>query len=471
MLLSLSVGNFRSFWDEQTLSMVESPGVANHEAHLRRIPHDTNRALPIAVIYGANGAGKSNLVKALAMLLELVNEGTERNAPIRRNAFLFNKEAASQPTKVSVQFVQQGMAFEYGCHLKDNRVEAEWLSVLENGCELVAFERGTDDQGEASVKLGDGLPREDREGKLRALVEVGVPSNQLFLHAVRVQLTEASQGPVLRPVMQWFDQIRIIHPQSRFGSLARLVDGNPRFADFAGNFLRETSTGVDRLAAHSIELDAEELPRLSPQVHESISRADPGIPISLGRSDGAELIIEKGEGTRLKLKTIKAGHLTPDGDRVELDFSEESDGTRRLTELLPALFVLGDPQQSRLFVIDEMDRSLHPLLAKRFVREFLRRSAGSGNQLILTTHETALLDMALMRRDEIWFANKRLPDAATELYSLSDYPTRPEARVDRSYLEGRFEAVPPSEAELPGWIRQIMEELRPSQVGVEPRAA
>jgi AAA15 family ATPase/GTPase len=471
MLLSLSVGNFRSFWDEQTLSMVAGPDDARHEEHLRVIPQDVHRALPIAVIYGANGAGKSNLVKAMAMLLELVVVGTEPKKPIRRDPFLLNDQSESRPTTVSVQFVQEGMAFEYGCHLQDTHVEAEWLSTLANGAEHSVYERGTDQQGEAWIRLGPGLPDQDRDRKLRALVQVGVPQNQLFLQAIRAHLSDASQGAVLGRVVQWFDRVRIIHPQSRFELLARLVAGDPNFADFAGSFLKEVSTGVDRLDAHTIEVDAGELTKLSPDVLESINRAGLGKSISVGRSDGAELIVEKGEGTRLSLRTVQAQHVTPGGRRIGLDFKEESDGTRRLTELLPALFVLGQKHQSWVFVIDEIDRSLHPLLAKRFVREFLRRSAGSGNQLVLTTHETALLDMALMRRDEIWFANKRLPDGSTELYSLSEYPSRPETKVDRSYLEGRFEAVPPSEAELPEWVRQISEELRRSQTGTKPGVA
>ena len=130
-----------------------------------------------------------------------------------------------------------------------------------------------------------------------------------------------------------------------------------------------------------------------------------------------------------------------------------------MTHLLPALHAIC--QKQGLFLIDEIDRSLHPLLAKGFVRTFLRLCAGKGSQMIFTTHETAFLDLDLLRRDEIWFADKRRTDGTTELYSLADYKVRTDLKIDKAYLEGRFEAVPPIEAELPEWVRQIIEELNP----------
>ena len=146
------------------------------------------------------------------------------------------------------------------------------------------------------------------------------------------------------------------------------------------------------------------------------------------------------------MRSIKSEHITPDGRRVTLPFSEESDGTLRLTYLLPALHAIC--RKPGLYVIDEIDRSLHPLLATGFVRSFLKACAGRGSQLIFTTHETAFLDLDLLRRDEVWFADKKLPEGATELYSLADYKVRTDLRIDKAYLEGRFEAVPPIEEEL-----------------------
>ena len=206
---------------------------------------------------------------------------------------------------------------------------------------------------------------------------------------------------------------------------------------------------------------------LGTPLEEFVSDVPPGKKIALTAPDGTELIVENRMMVRLR-RTIQSEHVTSDWSRVSLPFSEESDGTQRLMHLLPALHSICQGQC--LFVIDEIDRSLHPLLAKGFVRAFLEAASGRGSQLIFTTHEIAFLDLDLLRRDEIWFANKKLPEGATELYSLSDYKVRTDIRIDKSYLEGRFEAVPPIETELPDWVRQIMEELKPKSVA-EPELA
>jgi hypothetical protein len=121
-----------------------------------------------------------------------------------------------------------------------------------------------------------------------------------------------------------------------------------------------------------------------------------------------------------------------------LELAEESDGTRRLLNLIPALL---NQQTPRVYVIDEIDRSLHPMIVKEFL-EFFLKSRGCGScQIIVTTHESNLLDQDLLRRDEIWFAEKD-QTAATRLYSLLDFKVRNDRDIRKGYLQGRFGAVP-----------------------------
>src|SRR4051812_3467390 len=117
MLLSFSITNFRSFREEQTLAMAASPRHPDHPEHLTPIPGDENKALPVAVIYGANGAGKSNLVKALAFLAGLILRGTEPKKPIGRRAFLLDTESATQPTELIIQFVESERVYVFGCRV------------------------------------------------------------------------------------------------------------------------------------------------------------------------------------------------------------------------------------------------------------------------------------------------------------------------------------------------------------------
>jgi AAA15 family ATPase/GTPase len=128
-----------------------------------------------------------------------------------------------------------------------------------------------------------------------------------------------------------------------------------------------------------------------------------------------------------------------DGHDFSLSFDEESDGTQRFLHLLPALYHL--KTRCKVFVIDELDRSLHPLLAHALLRFFVESCPGACQQLVVTTHETHLLDQDLLRRDEIWFAEKD-PKQQTHLYSLTELKVRNDLRIEKSYLQGRFGAIP-----------------------------
>jgi energy-coupling factor transporter ATP-binding protein EcfA2 len=463
MLLSFSVSNFRSFRDEQTFSLVASNRQPDHQEHLIPIPDDENKALPVAAIYGANGAGKSNLVRALEFLVNLVKEGAAPKQSTGRVPFLLDKQGLNQPSSLSIQFVEAGMAFAMGVTLDQTVIRQEWLSVVRNGKEITVYERITDDGGKVRVEVGPVLLEDSwgNHSKVVALSRVGVLPNLLFLHGISQSLTEDDQGPVIAAALRWLTtRPVIVSPTSVYSGLVGLIAGNGDFAGFAGDFLRRVATGVNALRVESSELGDNAVEAMPGNIRARIAEMGEGEVIGFGSSGDAshQIVVEKGAGAKVFLRTVKAEHLTKEGDLVRLPLSEESDGTRRLTQLLPALHSIN--QGPRVYVIDEIDRSLHPLLSKGFVRAFLDACVSNGSQLVFTTHDTTFLDLDLLRRDEIWFANKRMPEAFTELYSLSDYKVRTDLKVDKAYLQGRFEAVPPIETELPGWVTEIMRQLR-----------
>jgi hypothetical protein len=217
--------------------------------------------------------------------------------------------------------------------------------------------------------------------------------------------------------------------------------------------LREVDTGVDDLRVETKPWKENGI------IKESLQGFSPGEFI--GIAGRAEACIERNAKGEFLLHELKAEHQTVDGQHVQLSFAEESDGTRRLLHLLPAIYQAKDGGGS-IFIVDEIDRSLHPLLAKGFVRMFLKECASQKSQLIFTTHDTNFLDLDLCRRDEIWFAEKKLPGGFTELYSLSDFKVRTDLKIDKAYLQGRFEAIPPIEVEMPDWVRRIKNKLLPS---------
>jgi len=139
------------------------------------------------------------------------------------------------------------------------------------------------------------------------------------------------------------------------------------------------------------------------------------------------------EENKIDVTTIVFNH----GNDVEFDFNEESDGTRRILDLIEILFV----SDEKVYVIDELDRSLHPQLTYKFVEEFLKLANKRNIQLVITTHEARLLDFGLVRQDEIWISNKNTK-GETELYSLDEYNVRFDQKIEKAYLEGRYGGVP-----------------------------
>jgi hypothetical protein len=156
-------------------------------------------------------------------------------------------------------------------------------------------------------------------------------------------------------------------------------------------------------------------------------------------NEGSELVIERDEKKHYYQITIQAAHKDVAGREIALDLLEESDGTRRLLNLIPALHHM--KESGAVYLIDEIDRSLHPILVKNFLELFLKSCEGQPGQIIVTTHESNLLDLDLFRRDEIWFAEKD-QGAATRLYSLADFKIRKDLEIRKHYLQGRFGAVP-----------------------------
>ena len=136
---------------------------------------------------------------------------------------------------------------------------------------------------------------------------------------------------------------------------------------------------------------------------------------------------------KVKVTTIVFNH----GSDAIFEFPEESDGTRRILDLIEILFT----GEEKIYIIDEIDRSLHPQLTYKFIQEFLAVAQKKNIQLVITTHESRLLDFGLLRQDEIWIANK-LITGETELYSLDEYNVRFDKKVDKAYLEGRYGGVP-----------------------------
>ena len=236
------------------------------------------------------------------------------------------------------------------------------------------------------------------------------------------------------------DGLRIIEPQSFPGHLPQLLDSDVRFAEMAQSFIKSTDSGVTSLNLRKEEL-TEEPNRYEERLKVAIENAKkyPGVPyltITPMNRNIENVVYEDGKVLR---KTLTMTHKSTDGREVEFDYVNESDGTHRLIEYLPLIYGLTvSPLQT--YVVDEIERSIHPVLMKKLL-EIISRNTEIKGQLIFTTHESNLLDQNLLRPDEIWFAEKDI-EQSTRFYPLSDYRIHHTANIENGYLDGRYGGIP-----------------------------
>lgn len=427
MIVSFSVSNFLSFAGEQTFSLLASavPG-SPHSDHLTDVPDSEVQALRVGVIYGANGAGKSNLFRALGYLRDLATTARPRNSGTGRVPFRFGG-LPHEPSVLDIQFSFRDGLYRYGCAVNDESVVQEWLAQVVGGVDRTIFERTTSEDGDVRVSGPAAGERMD------ALMKVGGPANQTFLSTIGANLRPEDAGGAVTDVLEWFRvRLGLIAPDEVLSTLGSSLQKDSGLREFAGDFLRSCSTGVDSLEVVASEVAEDEVRRgLSGWRLQELTATGRNVRLS----DGSEIVHDSGKFYRM---VIHARHQFA-ADVGDLELAEESDGTRRLLDLVPALYQLRTA--GGLLFIDEIDRSMHPHLVRRFVEYFLEKCAGEGRQLILTTHESNLLDLSLLRRDEIWFAEKDT-HGATNLYSLLEFPERDNQDIRKHYLQGRFGAIP-----------------------------
>jgi len=431
MLISFSVENFRSFGDEVTLNMVASNKLTDHEHHLVPIGETGKSVLRAGLLYGANAAGKSNLVRAIDVAQKLIRDTTERRYPLA--PFRFSAERANQPSTFEFRFLIGNRVFIYGFDAFPDRFTGEWLSVMKGDDEVTLFDRNEAGIIEVPPTAQRYLPNDDRTfATLGVLRQLDIRQNQLFLNRA-TSIPESIQGETLNSIIKWFTTGLVVIPTGdRTLNLLDRLHGDIPFRQFCGTFLDSVGTGVGSLnfsivnrEGHNWEKQLLEKKGRSPRYGNFYD------------SDVDVIPDPKTPGMVIERQLLSEHQITP--HKYLLPFSEESEGTQSLLKLLPVL--ASAPTDELVVVLDELDRSLHPLICWEFVRFFSESCPGARKQLIVTTHEAHLLNQELLRRDEYWFVEKD-ERQQTQLTSLMDYRIRNDLDVEKGYLRGRFGGIP-----------------------------
>lgn len=441
MIVSFSASNFRSFAEEQTLSLVASNRLTGNSGHhIVPIPDSAENVLRVAVLYGANGAGKSNLFKAVRYVRTLAINPQKRGAGTARQAFCFGDDPAA-PSTFDLQFVAGNRLYRFGIKVDDSQIQEEWLLHVDGGRERVLYERVTTGDGDVTIEAPAFKAQDE---KLAALASIGGPANQSFLATIRALLKPEQIGEELSAILHWFEyELILVAPDESLASMGNIFSTDRKLLEFAGSFLNDSSTGIDHLTATESELTEDELRNLLPEellvdLMNDLRSSGTAVAV-VPLTEGNEIVIERKGSDRYFRIRLEAAHRNQRGEYVNLPLTEESDGTRRLLHLIPALHHSLNSRAT--YFIDEIDRSLHPILVRKYLDSFLNSCDRGASQVILTTHESHLLDQDLLRRDEIWFAEKD-DRAATHLYSLMDFKVRNDLEIRKHYLHGRFGAIP-----------------------------
>ena len=417
MLISFSVGNFRSYREPQTLSLLAGDGVEDESGTIG-VDHPAlggRRILRTAVIYGANSSGKSNLIKAFDELATTVSRSARESTANDKLPFVqfgLDELSATLPSAFSVTFLSAGSLYNYEVNADRDRIHLEELTTFRGTESLSLFRRTVKDGGESEWLFADEGFRRDPE------LEQRTRPNSLYV-SVGTQFNH----DVLSDVSKFFMGVDIREPRFSNRELAlssREAVDDSGFREWASRLMTAADTGIVGIRASLVDHFA----ALSEDVRKTF-------PEEIRKQ------IEKGMREQPE---VQVAHFGTDGRQYWWPIDRESDGTKQLFSLLRSWYAM--IQQSDVVIVDELDDSLHPLISRNLIELTQKETVGAGTgQLIFTTHDTSLLDATLLRRDQVFFTEKDR-GGATSLYSLLEYMPHQGENLQKGYLSGRFGAIP-----------------------------
>jgi uncharacterized protein len=426
MLIDFTVENWMSFRDQTNFSMVASKE-QQHGERLKKLHKYRTRVLPTAVIYGGNASGKTNFFKAIAFARDYIVRGSQQDSLIITESFKLDPKYRQIPTRFTFAFLIDDDIYELSFSLTASKVMEEKITRIFSTSEKVLYQRT---YGDPNPHLHSSIQNQ----RLKFAFE-GTRDNQLFLtNSVSQKLA------TFRHVYDWFaNTLVLLGPDSRFNGFDQFItEGSPLY-DRMNEMLPQLDTGINLLSGEEISFDLLQIPdALKNDLKERIQE---GMSAKINEKDD-KIIVSRQEG-ELIAKKLYTYHYDAKGERIRFDMKQESDGSKRIIDLLPAFLELADTKASKVYIIDELDRSLHSLLTQQLVSVFLESCSNTTRkQMLFTTHDLMLMHQSLFRRDEMWITERK-KDGASELINFAEYEDiRNDKDIRKSYLQGRMGGVP-----------------------------
>ncbi len=414
MLVEFRFKNFRSFRDETKISMVASLDKSLLENSCKIESFGNRRLLQSAVIYGANAAGKSNLIFAIDFVYTFLTTSTDRkvDTPIDIKPFLLTKNLQSEPSEFEITFLDdEKVRYQYGFSLTSERVVREWLIAYPKGLPQTWFERQVNSNLSAGTHWYFGRNLKGQNAQIASMTRPDI----LFLsNAIKLNHKQ------LKKIYSWLqNSLRVIDatefdPHLYIYSASKAKDDD-NLKNEISRLLEISDFGIDGFDIKEEKFSELDFPKDMPNEVRKRLVNKKHLDVFLHHSIGEETVIS-------------------------FPLQEESSGTQRFFSMSgPLLEVL---ENGWTLFVDELDSSLHPLLVRYLVKLFHNSKTNpKGAQLIFNTHDITLLDNSLFRRDQIWFVEKDR-EGCSHLYSLLDYSPRKGEALSKGYLQGRYGAIP-----------------------------
>lgn len=409
MILEFSVANFLSFKNKVTFSMLANASKGLEDNYT--IIND-KKVLKTAVLYGANASGKSNLFKILTIVILMLRSSNKAdiNAKLPVVPFKFDEKTIKEPSEFEIKFYTNNIRYVYGFKADTNQIYEEYLYYYPKGRETKIFDRTNVNQYSYTQKSKKKLKDIEKKNA----------NNKFFLATATTWNFEETK-PAYDFLTSGIGTCFNIEELKNIAFEAYEKD-NKKLKEFALDFLKKTDFNIEDYKVSKVDFPPKILMNI-PDVFKTDLPENP------------------------KLFHVLFKHKGTDN---YLNLDEESLGTQMIFALIP--FIADTLNNKKVLIIDELDKSLHPFLVHYIVEMFHDSEVNqNGAQLIFNTHDTNLLDLNILRRDQICFTEKNNDNGESDLYSLSDFSVRKSENVGKGYMLGRYGAVPFIKNDLNLW--------------------
>ena len=393
MLIRFVAKNIYSFKDETEFNLF--PNKTQRLKH-HKVTIGDFEFLRYSAIYGANGSGKSTLIKSISLLETIVQDG-KLPSEIDDFKFKLDEENLKSPISLGAEFIANNNAYFYTITFDNGKILNEYLAHSNKDIDELIFERNINDDIQRIEFYKDYYKTEKEKLFAEVLAEKLVQPNELLITFLSKKYPEDFKS--VKTVFNWFDDtLVIIKPDAKPGGIAHILDKDVSILDFANKFIPSLNTGISEIEIEKKKLEdffGKEGAKLRKKLIEDLKNEPNKLSVATHSETGEEVALVY-ENDEIIAKRLITKHTNSLGNSIEFNLGQESDGTKRLIDYIPAFQEI--ISNDKVYIIDEIERSIHPMTIKEIVTKLTLDEQVKG-QLIFSTHESNLLDQNILRPD------------------------------------------------------------------------